>query len=992
MCTAGLVVAAPSVAAVRAQSVAPPTPAVEVTGHASAGGVRPDAGLDVGSEGLADMVGGAISRLGLQSKQRGLVRLAAHDYPAALELLTQAWSVAPDDPDLSRELGRLHMLLGRRAPAEAHLRRALQLRPGDAGAGTALADLLAESPTDEARLSEAASLLEAIRLGPGARPGASQRVQVILRQARVAAARGRFEEAQRFYNAYRAEAPLDDGLRLELGDFHRDRGRPEEALAHYRKVGRADPERARLAAQRMFELQADREALAMDLAGHPPAAEERLRARLQQARMLLAGGDADGAEAILLRMRSEAPLQASARALLAELAALRGDRQGAERHYLGAIVLGAGDAEHYAALGRLYARWQPRPRHAEAAAMFQRALRARPDLGTLHAPLAESLRALGDLPGALRHARLAIEGAADEPTRTRAVLLATELQRAVGAADEAGVDGAAVVGVAGAALARARTHMGRGDTAAALAALHSIPVAERSAAVLNQEAHILLATGQHARAREVLWRSLARSPAQAAIHATLGRSLLRDGDLVGARSHLARAEALGDLGAAVALRAVRASEARLWADLRRIGELRALALELRSPPLDTAGGAAAEARTRLLSKLDARIARGVALWSTAALCLLAALGLWLWRRNGGAGLPALVRAYPETGPQLQRILLSLRHEVLKHNTTMLAGLIAGIERGQPDRALAAHLEQAIFGRPKPPGTSAVPDAAGAGADADAGIGQGAAQRMAAYVAQLQQIGRAHRVRLNLRRRDPALTPILAGFEALARLRPRLHALAVGRGGDGRRLLAPLKRAHAAVNERGYMQLQAFVEALQVFRADRPALQAIFDGVLREPSIAGLGIAPLALSHGPGALPCALLIARHDFDDILTNLFRNAIQASSRAAGSQGQQPRVGLHVELELDEITGLRRARLHVRDTSPEMLSDETLRNQVIERGLGLTADRVGRYDGSLDVEAFATAATAEQQREGEGGPQWTKAVVLSLPLAPETERSEST
>ena len=84
---------------------------------------------------------------------------------------------------------------------------------------------------------------------------------------------------------------------------------------------------------------------------------------------------------------------------------------------------------------------------------------------------------------------------------------------------------------------------------------------------------------------------------------------------------------------------------------------------------------------------------------------------------------------------------------------------------------------------------------------------------------------------------------------------------------------------------------------------------------------------------------------------------------------------IGFTVDLEVDEVTGLERAVFLVNDRSTKELTTEMIRGQAIEGGLGLTADLVSRYDGSVDVVP------------GEKG--WHKAVRVKLPVS--WERGES-
>ena len=72
---------------------------------------------------------------------------------------------------------------------------------------------------------------------------------------------------------------------------------------------------------------------------------------------------------------------------------------------------------------------------------------------------------------------------------------------------------------------------------------------------------------------------------------------------------------------------------------------------------------------------------------------------------------------------------------------------------------------------------------------------------------------------------------------------------------------------------------------------------------------------------------------------------------------------LGVELELEVDEITGLETLAIRVTDRSPERLTNEMLRGRYVERGMGITADLLSRYDGSIAVEPQT---------------DWEKAVVL--------------
>src|SRR5262249_41229975 len=128
----------------------------------------------------------------------------------------------------------------------------------------------------------------------------------------------------------------------------------------------------------------------------------------------------------------------------------------------------------------------------------------------------------------------------------------------------------------------------------------------------------------------------------------------------------------------------------------------------------------------------------------------------LWRRVwGGTDLLTLIRRRPEAGPEGQRILSAIRHEGLKHNTLVLTRLVEAIERGDALAAKAPPYPRSLFG---------------------AGGQEAVVDKLRSYASQLEQLGRNHRVRLNLRRKDRALAALLKGFRLLERVAPELSQM------------------------------------------------------------------------------------------------------------------------------------------------------------------------------------------------------------------------
>jgi hypothetical protein len=254
------------------------------------------------------------------------------------------------------------------------------------------------------------------------------------------------------------------------------------------------------------------------------------------------------------------------------------------------------------------------------------------------------------------------------------------------------------------------------------------------------------------------------------------------------------------------------------------------------------------------------------------------------------------------------------------------------------------------------------------------------------------------VRLNLVRRDRALAPLLAGFARLAQARPALRNIAALGPAARRRLQRTLEQAGQALNERGYSGLRETLDRIRFCELDGELLERIFARTRAEPGFAGAAIAPLALDPS-SSLPCSVRMPEHAFADVLTNLLRNALQASLHPlpvrvpvpvpvpesldlrighghghghayghAYGEGMKIEVGLCVRVEVDAATGDEHVACMVLDRAPGELPARALRARYIEAGLGLTADLVARYEGTLDVEPASG---------------WSKAVVLRLPGA---------
>ena len=218
------------------------------------------------------------------------------------------------------------------------------------------------------------------------------------------------------------------------------------------------------------------------------------------------------------------------------------------------------------------------------------------------------------------------------------------------------------------------------------------------------------------------------------------------------------------------------------------------------------------------------------------------------------------------------------------------------------------------------------------------------------------MARAHRVTLNLYRKDPIFRPMIRAFEELA---ARAEQLRQPEGWRTRRrleLARVLGRSGHVLGRQAFERLSGLIRELCVVTIDPDLMREIYTQVSGEEGFAGQVLDPLTAT-GQAA---QVRIFRTDLEDIVANVLRNSLRSSLQYAA-----PPVGLAIDLrvEEDEITGLTSLAIRIKDRSPEQLSNEMLRGRYAERGMGITVDLLSRYDGAISVEPE---------------PEWSKAVVL--------------
>ncbi len=868
------------------------------------------------------------------------------DFPKALAALRAAYDLDKQDPEIVNDLAYLLHTLGNRDEAVRYYREALKLAPSRYTAHINLADLLSEGTLTKESQSEAAALLVRARELSGNKPS------VILRQARVAAQRGHLEEALLFYKEIEMRTDLTAARLLEIGDFYRDFGRRDLAERYYQRI-ESDSAHGPAAGRRLEQLSVSRTARRYGWASSLRPVPVDSKALLARARLLLGQERLSEARSLLEEALSLAPHYGEARMWLGDAKRRQGDLPGAELAYLRALALNSSKAEVHLRLGELYLADDERNRSAEAVLFLHNSLQLRPEWHSVRLRLAHACQAAGDLAEARHYVdHFLAEAAPDNPERAEAVLLAAALEGVLIRRGE-GVDpadvateslGVEVVEV----LNRARSYLELNRPDAAMAELLALPEEQRHPAVLNLEGRILAATDRLTQAIHRFDESLAQDPEQPVTHERLGLLHEELGNSEAAAGHFRKAQELGSSLAGLhlvrlQLRAITTVPQRLE-ELVRPGRLWQMRNELQAAISADPDGLFAKEAQNLLDQVESRLLALILAYSLALLLLIAGLILWSRHRFGGRDLEALLRLYPEAGPEVQRVLAAIRHEVLKHNTMVLSGLVQTLESGGDASSQAQHLRDTLFGNSKE----------------EAVLGH-----LLNYCEQLRQIGRAHGVRLNLRHRDVAMKAILEGFVILEKATSELERVEFMKPAERKRLVKTLKEAAKRLNSDGYEAVRTLLDRLRLLSVEGTLLESIHGRICREPKLAGLRI-QRPLLEAEATIPISVLVPRSAFEDVMGNLIRNAV-VSSHEAGQEA--PRIGLAITTEVDPITGFETALFAVRDRSPQPLTTEMIRGRYIEGGLGLSSDLVARYEGSIDVE--------------EGPGDWAKSVIVRFPLA---------
>jgi tetratricopeptide (TPR) repeat protein len=436
----------------------------------------------------------------------------------------------------------------------------------------------------------------------------------------------------------------------------------------------------------------------------------------------------------------------------------------------------------------------------------------------------------------------------------------------------------------------------------------------------NLRARVLLESGNLEGARQAWEASLEVSSSQPEQMVELADVLRQQGRDLEARALLMDAAELGASDALVRL----ADEALAAGDL-------ADARRLLDAYFAGAGSSLTRARALELSDSVSRRVWGRRAASGGGVVAVLVLPLMWWlRRRTGATVEELLSAEPRVWQDVARIGSAIRHEVLKHNTTVLGSVAEALDQNDvgPAQWSAGRL---------------------LGAD-------GAVARFRAYVRDLEAVAAGHGVRLNLRHRDPVFAPLIKAVDQLEKLSRSMAR----RPSSGQ--AAQLRGLSNALNLTGYSALGALVRKACTVMVDEDLVTRCWDAVRREAAFGDADELHLILEPA-GEPELWVRMYRSELEDTLKNLMRNAMQAVIESHGS-----RVGIWVGVEEDDVTGLERVEIRVLDTAPRRVSTAMIRSRYIERGLGLAVDLISKNGGSIHVEDV-----------NEGG--WTKALVVRIP-----------
>ena len=650
------------------------------------------------------------------------------------------------------------------------------------------------------------------------------------------------------------------------------------------------------------------------------------QARLEDAEEALRQGDMSRAGKLLQPLLTDAPRAPEVWATQARIALVDGDVAVADDALQRAEFLAPSDPNYAAAMGDLLSTRYGGREDAAAVEAYRRALRRDPVWSQLwwRQALVQQRAGLGDRGEHAFQRYLELEPAGEHADEARQRLedLARERPPAPPLPEEPeppeGVSYDALL-----AYHRVGVLRGRGDREAALDEVRRVrALAPGFADAVNLEASLFLDVGDRVHAIDAYRRSLDMQPDQPGVVLTLWELLRREGRMDEATALVAQAQAngIGDVHFLLARAAWEAGEhsaaAEHLADYEstpHTARFETAAVELRT--------AISERRRRMQVAIGGLIAT--------VLGVLALLPLVRWWRGPGCSLEDVVSKHPEVARAITQTVAEVRHDILKHDTTILFEVADGLE--SDDAEAAQWAAERLFSE------------------------RGTVARFHEQLASLQALAGQVGMRLDLTRSDEVFAPMVGAMKRLSALRGDLRR--------GKARAAPeLRRIATALNHDGFAAVGRLVHSLSVLELDEALVADVVERVEAEPGVGGAG--QTRVVHSGEVIRVRSF--RREIEDIVANLVRNARMASPDEV--------VEVHVALEVDPLTLLEEVTLAVCDKAPGRLTTVDIRERPSDRGLGIARTLVSQSRGTLTVEPR---------------PGWAKAVVVRLPAVEPLEEA---
>ncbi len=782
----------------------------------------------------------------------------------------------------------------------------------------AAAAVLAASPGDAEALGRARDLLRRARLSTLWPP-----LALTLRAADLAAAAGDADDEARLLQAAARDAPelLSAPDRLVLARQAEARGDRRDAILQYGHVLTAMERRGRPSGawigERIRRLDAEEEArsVAVRPGFAPPTGEA--RAAFAEGKAFLGRGATAGARDAFRRALRISPGYVEAALALGTLEERDGRDVEAAAAFRTALAADPDRFDAVLALANLLWNEPDRPAKEESLGLLDRAIALKPELPRLVREAADRWAAWGDPARALERLD------AWRATATSAGRVATDAFREKLAASlvRPSEKGAGSVAVAEASAAApsfrlAQVYLRRGDASGAGQAQHELEEAVRLDPAFVP-AWELLATvrsqaGDAAGTESALRRALDVDPSRASAWERLAALLeARPGRGAEARTAWETAEQAGSREALYALGRLAAADG---SGMQAVAWWRRYLAEVPDGLHMDEARAAVERMDRRFQTLRGG---GIGL---AAFGVALGAGLVL-RRRRGLTLAEWLRRDPGAAREVRPLVGRLAHEVFKHGGLLLGDAGERLSSGDDFRPSAEILAVRLYG---------------------SGAGPGLVAEGRAALEDLAALGRRRGATLNLRHKDPLFLAVAAAFDALDAAHDDLASLAAGRALPERRraaLAARLVRAAEALNPRAAQELNRLVDAAGSTAITWEALAGLLAAVAREKGAPLPALEPIGL-FADGAAPLRVKLPGAECETIFRNLFANALAS-----------PRLALRAEARRDPVTGQAQGRFVLYDADPRPLTAEMIHGRAAERGLGVVADVVRRWDGAVDV-----------------------------------------